>query len=145
MATDRRLFLNLPVRDLEASTAFFGTLGFAFDAKFTDQSAACMIISEQACAMFTTRNRFGGFTSKPVADPAQTAQAIICLSADDRAGVDALADAALASGGTPAMPAQDHGFMYGRSFNDLDGHQWEVVWMDSAAMEQGPAEFTQNA
>ncbi|MDQ8042963.1 MAG: VOC family protein [Solirubrobacteraceae bacterium] len=145
MPTDRLLFLNLPVADLEASKAFFGKLGFTFDPKFTDQSAACMVISDKAYAMLIVHDRYADFTTKPIADATTTSEALFCVSADDRTGVDAFADAALAAGGTPAMPPQDHGFMYGRSFNDLDGHHWEVMWMDPAAVEAGPAEFAQNA
>jgi predicted lactoylglutathione lyase len=145
MATDRLFFLNLPVRDLEASIAFFGKLGFEFNPKFTDQSAACMIISDKAFAMLIVQDRFTEFVTKPIADASVTTEALYCLSAPDRAGVDAFADAALAAGGTPAKEPMDMGFMYGRSFNDLDGHHWEIMWMDEAAVESGPAEYAQNA
>lgn len=144
---DRLTFLNLPVSDLEASKVFFGKLGFAFDPKFTDQSAACMVISDMSYAMLITTERFKDFAAKPLADPATTTGALICVSAEDRAGVDTFADAALEAGGTPAKEATDFGFMYGRSFFDLDGHHWEVMWMDQAAVEQGPSEYAaaQNA
>jgi predicted lactoylglutathione lyase len=145
MASDRLLFLNLPVRDLDASMAFFGKLGFEFNPKFTDQSAACMIISDKAYAMLIAHDRFKEFVTKPIADATATTQALFCLTAEDRAAVDAFAEAALGAGGTPAKEPMDMGFMYGRSFNDLDGHHWEVMWMDDAAVEQGPAEFAQNA
>lgn len=138
---DRLTFLNLPVRDLEASKAFFGALGFAFNPKFTDQSCACMVISEQSYVMLLERERFAEFTVKPLADVESTTGALICVSAEDRAGVDTFAEAALAAGGTPAKEPQDYGFMYGRSFLDPDGHHWEVMWMDPAAVEAGPAEF----
>jgi predicted lactoylglutathione lyase len=141
MPAPRLLFLNLPVHNLEASMAFFGKLGFGFDPKFTDQSAACMVISDQAYAMLITRDRFTEFASKPVTDAHLSTEALFCVSAEDRSGVDTLAEAALAAGGTPARDAVDYGFMYGRSFNDLDGHHWEVMWMDPQAVEQGPAEF----
>jgi predicted lactoylglutathione lyase len=144
---DRLTFLNLPVSDLEASKTFFGKLGFEFDAKFTDQSAACMVISDKSFVMLLQTDRFADFTAKPMADPQATTGALYCVSADDRAGVDTFADAALAAGGTPAKDATDFGFMYGRSFFDLDGHHWEVMWMDPKAVEQGPSDLAaaQNA
>jgi uncharacterized protein len=142
MASQSRLiFLNLPVADLDASKAFFAKLGFAFNPKFTDDTCACMVVSEQAYVMLLRRERFEDFTTKPIVDAHRGTEALYCVSAEDRAAVDAFADAALAAGGTPAKDAQDYGFMYGRSFNDLDGHHWEVMWMDPEAVEQGPAEY----
>ena len=138
---DRLTFLNIPVRDLEASKAFFGQLGFEFNPKFTDQSCACMVISDKSFAMLLEQSRFEEFTVKPIADVQATTGALFCLSADDRADVDAFADAALAAGASPAKDPQDYGFMYGRSFLDPDGHHWEVMWMDPAAVESGPAEY----
>jgi predicted lactoylglutathione lyase len=135
------MFINLPVADLQASIAFFTHLGFRFDPRFTDDSATCMVVSDQAYVMLLQRDRFAEYATKPVADATQSTEALICVSAADRAGVDAFADAALAAGGTPAKEPMDEGFMYGRSFNDLDGHHWEVMWMDPAAVEAGPAEF----
>lgn len=137
----RLLFLNLPVRDLDASVAFFTKLGFEFNPKFTDESATCMIVSDQAYVMLLVEPRFAEFATKPVADARTTTEALICVSADSREGVDAFADAALAAGGSPAKDPQDFGFMYGRSFQDLDGHHWEVMWMDPAAVEQGPEAY----
>ncbi len=141
MSQSRLVFVNLPVKDVAASTAFFGELGFDFDAKFTNEDCACLVISEQAYVMLLSESRFADFAAKPIADATATTEALFCLSADSREGVDALADAALAAGGSPAKEPMDHGFMYGRSFADLDGHHWEVMWMDQAAVEQGPAEF----
>ena len=143
MATQPRLvFVNLPVTDLPASKEFFGKLGFEFDPKFTDDDCACMVVAEGASyVMLLDRTRFEDFAVKPVADAHATTQALICLSAEDRAGVDSFADAALAAGGSPAKEPMDMGFMYGRSFADLDGHHWEVMWMDPKAVEQGPAEM----
>jgi uncharacterized protein len=135
------MFVNLPVADLQASIAFFTHLGFTFDPRFTDDGATCMVVSDQAYVMLLQRDRFAEFATKPVADATQSTEALICVSAADRAGVDAFADAALAAGGTPAKDPMDEGFMYGRSFDDLDGHHWEVMWMDPAAVEAGPAEF----
>jgi predicted lactoylglutathione lyase len=137
------MFLNLPVADLPASIAFFTHLGFTFDPRFTDESASCMVVSEQAYVMLLQRDRFADFVTKPVADATQTTEALVCVSAADRDGVDQFADAALAAGGTAAKDPMDHGFMYGRSFYDLDGHHWEVMWMDPAAVEAGPAEYAQ--
>jgi predicted lactoylglutathione lyase len=145
MATSRLIFLNLPVKDLPASIAFFTELGFTFDPKFTDEHATCMIVSEQAYVMLLSEPRFADFTTAPTADATKTTEAIIAVSAEDRAGVDAFADAAFAAGATPAKDPMDYGFMYGRSFKDLDGHHWEVMWMSQEAVEQGPGEVGQPA
>ena len=141
----RLIFINLPVKDLTASQEFFRGLGFAFDEKFTDESCACMVVSEQAYVMLLDEKRFAEFTSKPVADARRSTEAILCVSAESREDVDAFADAALGIGGSVASEPMDHGFMYGRSFHDLDGHLWEVMWMDPAAVEQGPKDFAQTA
>lgn len=137
---DRLLFVNLPVRDLAASMRFFEHLGFAFEPKFTDQSAACMIVSGQAFVMLLQRERFEEFAVRDVADARGATGAMYALSAADRAGVDALAEAALEAGATHAADPIDYGFMYGRSFFDLDGHHWEVMWMSEEAVEQGAME-----
>jgi predicted lactoylglutathione lyase len=142
-APSRLIFVNLPVRDLEASRAFFGELGFEFDAKFTDDTCACMVVSEQAYVMLLDQARFTEFATKPVADARTTTEALFCVSAEGRDGVDAVADAALAAGGTAAKEPMDLGFMYGRSFHDLDGHHWEVMWMSPEAVEAGPADMAQ--
>lgn len=146
MATQSRLiFINIPVADLATSKAFFGKLGFGFDEKFTDDSCACMVVSDQAYVMLLARDRFADFTTKQIADAASSTEAILCVSADSREAVDACADTALEAGGTPANEAIDHGFMYGRSFNDPDGHLWEIMWMSPEAIEQGPAGMAQTA
>ena len=146
MATQSRLiFVNLPVADLDASKRFFAALGFAFDPTFTDDSCACVVVSEQAHVMFLRRERFADFTKKPIADATASTEAILCVSAADRAEVDALADAALAAGGSVANDPMDLGFMYGRSFNDLDGHLWETMWMSPEAVEAGPQQVAQPA
>ena len=144
-AQSRLIFVNLPVSDLDASKAFFGGLGFEFDPKFTNEECACLVVSDQAYVMLLARSRFEDFTVKPTADATATTEALFCVSAESREGVDALADAALAAGGSDAAEPQDHGFMYGRSFADLDGHHWEVMWMDSTAVEQGPADMADAA
>ena len=144
MATQSRLiFVNLPVADLAASQAFFGSLGFGFDPKFTNDSCACLVVSEQAYVMLLPTERFADFTRKPIADARAATEAILCVSAQDREGVDAFADAALGAGGSAANEPMDHGFMYGRSFNDLDGHLWEVMWMSADAVEQGPNDMAE--
>jgi predicted lactoylglutathione lyase len=146
MASKPRLtFINLPVKDLDASVAFFRKLGFEFDPKFTDDSATCMIVSEQAYVMLLVEPRFADFAKKPVADARTTTEVMIAVSAESREGVDEFADAALAAGGSPALEPMDHGFMYGRSFYDLDGHHWEVMWMSAEAVEQGPSDMAGTA
>lgn len=145
MSQGRLIFVNLPVNDLQASIEFFKALGFEFDAKFTDDTATCMIVSEQAYVMLLQKERFADFSIKPLADPGATTGAIVCLSAESREGVDEFADAANRAGASPAREPKDHGFMYERSFHDPDGHLWEIMWMDAAAVEQGPAEYAENS
>jgi len=136
----RMLFVNLPVKDLDRSVGFFTSLGFSFDPRFTDETATQMIVSENAFVMLLVEDRFKDFTKKPLADATKQTEVIMALSADSRECVDELADKALAAGGSPANEPLEMGFMYGRSFNDLDGHLWEVVWMDPAALEaESPA------
>jgi predicted lactoylglutathione lyase len=141
----RLLFLNLPVADLAASRAFFAQLGFDFNEKFCDEGAACMVVSEQAYVMLLQRERFAEFVTKPVADANEQTALTACVSAADREEVDSLAAAAEAAGAGTAKALQDYGFMYQRSFHDLDGHLWEVAWMDPVAVEKGPAEFAAEA
>jgi predicted lactoylglutathione lyase len=136
MATrSRMIFVNLAVRDLERSKAFFGKLGFEFNPKFTDDKAACMVVSEQASVMLLTEPFFRGFTKREPGDTSTHTEGLFALSCESRAEVDELVKTALAAGGTPAMDPMDHGFMYGWSFYDPDGHHWEVMWMDPKAMQ----------
>jgi uncharacterized protein len=137
----RLLFLNLPVADLDASRDFFSQLGFEFAERFCDEGAACLVVSEQAYVMLLQRGRFAEFVVKPVADADEATGLTVAVSAEGRAAVDSFAETALAAGATPAKDPQDYGFMYGRSFHDLDGHLWEVMWMDPIAAERGPAEY----
>jgi uncharacterized protein len=137
----RLLFLNLPVVDPAASREFFSRLGFEFNDKFCDEGALCMVVSEQAYVMLLRRDRFAEFVTKPVADPTAETALTVAISAEDRDAVDAFADLALSAGAGAAKGPQDYGFMYQRSFHDLDGHLWEVTWMDPVAVEKGPAEF----
>jgi len=132
----RKIFVNLPVKRLDRSIAFFKALGFAFNPQFTDETAACMVVSEDIFAMLLTEEKFAGFTPKPIADATKTTEVLTALSMDSRGEVDRMVDAALAAGATPAGEAMDMGFMFLRSFNDLDGHIWEIFWMDPAHLQQ---------
>ncbi len=134
----RLLFLNLPVADLAASKRFFVGLGFEFKERFCDEGAACMVISDRAYVMLLQRERFAEFVRGPVADADAATALTVTVSAEDRAGVDAFAVAALAAGASPGKEPQDYGFMYQRSFHDLDGHLWEAMWMDPVAVQNGP-------
>ncbi|WP_030751282.1 VOC family protein [Streptomyces sp. NRRL F-5135] len=130
-----KIFVNLPVKDLEVSKNFFTKIGYSINPQFSDEHAASVVISDTIYVMLLTEPRFKDFTKKDIADASRTTEAILCLSAESREKVDELADTALASGGSAAGDPQDHGFMYGRSFQDPDHHIWEVVWMDPAAVE----------
>ncbi len=132
----RLLFVNLPVADVERSRAFFQHLGFAFDERFCDGTAACMVVSDQAYVMLLQHARFRDFATRPIADVAGTTAGLYCVSASSRADVDVFADAAFAAGARPAQDPTDHGFMYARSFLDLDGHHWEVMWMTPEPVEE---------
>ena len=134
--TSRKIFVNLAVKDLERSVEFFKKLGFAFDPRFTDETATCMIVSDEAFVMLLVEDRFKDFTRKDVADPTRQTEAILALSAESRTQVDQLAETALEAGGASANDPMDQGFMYGRSFEDLDGHIWELIWMDPSAIGQ---------
>ncbi|MET4617126.1 putative lactoylglutathione lyase [Stenotrophomonas sp. 2619] len=124
------IFVNLPVRDLEASKTFFAALGYTFNPTFTDANAACMIISDSIFVMLLVESFFRGFTTQPISDARQQTEVITCLSATSRTAVDALVDKALKAGASEPMPARDYGFMYQRGFQDLDGHLWEIAHMD---------------
>ena len=139
MATQpRMIFVNLPVRDLERSMAYFGRLGFEFDPRFTDDKAACMILSDKGFVMLLSRPFFETFTKRQVCDTATHTEALLALSCESRSEVDEMVRKAVEGGGRHAMDVQDHGFMYAWSFYDLDGHHWEVVWMDPKAVTEGP-------
>ena len=132
----RKIFINLPVKDLKRSLDFFGALGFTFNAQFTDDKAACMVVSEEAFVMLLTTSYFETFTRKPVSDASTQTEVLVAFSADSRAEVDSVMDRALATGGQVAKEPQDHGFMYVRSFFDPDGHHWEVMWMDPSFVQK---------
>ena len=131
-----KIFVNLPVEDLEKSKAFFAKLGYRFNPQFTDETAACMVITDDIYAMLLTKAKFKEFTKKAIADATQTTEVLTCLSVDSKAKVEEMLDAALEAGATEARDPMDYGFMYGRSFNDLDGHIWEIIWMDPRAAEK---------
>jgi predicted lactoylglutathione lyase len=140
-SSGRKIFVNLAVRDLKRAKAFFSALGFEYDPKFTNDNAACMVISDEAYVMLLTESFFKTFTTRQVSDTSRQTEALIALSCEGRNEVDELVKKAFGAGGRDAMPAQDHGFMYGRSFYDLDGHHWEAFWMDPKAVELGPEAY----
>jgi uncharacterized protein len=132
--TPRKLFVNIPVRDLQRSIEFFEALGFTFNTQFTDATATSMLVGEDAYFMLLTPEKFKEFSKRPVGDPRKETNALFTISVNSRDEVDALVNKALAAGGSHAADPQDHGFMYGWSFYDLDGHHWEVFWMDPSAI-----------
>jgi predicted lactoylglutathione lyase len=129
------IFVNLPVKDLDRSVTFFKALGFSFNPQFTDETATCMVISDTIFAMLLTHEKFLSFSPKPIADTSKSVEVLTCLSRDSREAVDAMVKAAVAAGGTTYNAPQDHGFMYGHGFQDLDGHVWELMWMDPGAVQ----------
>jgi len=134
-AYQQMIFLNLPVNDLAASKKFFTELGFAINEQFSDDTTASVVISETIVAMVHTHEKYAQFTKKQIADATKTSEVLIALSSESREKVDELVEKAVAAGGSVTGETQDHGFMYGRAFDDLDGHTWEVVWMDPSAIE----------
>jgi predicted lactoylglutathione lyase len=135
-----KLFVNIAVENLDRSVEFFTKLGFAFDERFTDETATCMLVGEDAYFMVITRERFGDFTKKPLSDAAASTEAIYAISCDSREDVDRIADTAAAGGGSALDEPQDQGWMYSRAFSDPDGHHFDVFWMDPKALEQAPEE-----
>ena len=133
--TGRKIFLNLSVKDLKSSIQFFSRLGFEFNAQFTDDNATCMIISQEAFVMLLVEPYFKTFIKREICNTATHTEGLVALSCESRAEVDAIVKKALDAGGKPALEAQDHGFMYSHSFYDLDGHHWEVLWMDPNAIQ----------
>jgi uncharacterized protein len=131
MAT--KIFLNLPVTDLKRSMDFFGKLGFTFNSQFTDEAAACMIISEDIYVMLLTESKFKTFTPKRICDAAKYTEVLVCLLLGSKNEVNEMVRKAVAAGGTTYKEPEDHGFMYGHGFQDLDGHIWEVVFMEPSA------------
>jgi len=127
MAT--KIFVNLPVKDLKKSVGFFTKLGFTFNPEFTDETATCMIVTDDIFVMLLTEEKFKTFTPKPICDATKNTEVLVCLSFDRRERVDELVRKAVSAGGTTYNEPQDHGFMYGHGFQDLDGHIWEVISM----------------
>ena len=133
MATN--IFINLPVADLEASKTFFGKLGFNFNPQFTDETAAAMVIDENIFSMLLTHEKFKQFTPKAIVDAKTSSEVLIAISRDSREAVGELFDKAIAAGGTEVRPGDDYGFMVSKAFADLDGHIWEVMWMDPSYVQ----------
>ena len=125
----RQIYVNLPIRNMEGTKAFFSALGFSFNPQFTNEQGACMVIGDNIHAMLLEREFFKTFTHKQIADTRSHTETLICISCDSKAEVDNLVKTALAGGGTAPRPAQDHGFMYYHGFEDLDGHTWELAYM----------------
>jgi len=134
MAT-KQIFVNLPVKDLPKSKVFFEALGYSFNPQFTDENAACLVISDTIYAMLLTKDFFKRFTSKEIVDAKKSTEVLVCLSTESRAEVDDLVQKAVAAGGRIYNEPQDHGFMYGHGFEDLDGHQWELAFMEPSHVQ----------
>ncbi|MEV8021679.1 VOC family protein [Streptomyces sp. NPDC086554] len=128
------IFVNLAVNDVDSTKKFFTELGYTINPQFTTDDCACVVISDTIVAMMLGKKRYQDFTDKQIADSRSTSEALLCLSAESREKVDELVDKAVAAGAT-AGRTQDYGMMYGRSFDDLDGHTWEIMWMDPTAVE----------
>ena len=142
----RMIFVKLPVRDLQRSTAFYEGIGAEKNPKFSDDTAAMVAFSDTIHVMLLTHDKFRQFTTKQITDARSTCEVLICVSAENREAVDDMVEKARRAGGKlDPTPTQDFGFMYGRSFEDPDGHIWEVMWMDAAAVEAGPAAFKDTA
>jgi predicted lactoylglutathione lyase len=131
----RDIFVNLSVGDLPKSMEFFTALGFTFNPQFTDDKAACMIVNDKAYIMLLSEPFFRGFTKKEPCDTTRSTEAMLAVSCESKADVDQMVRKAIDAGGSHAMDSTDHGFMYGWSFYDLDGHHWEVMWMDPKGVQ----------
>ncbi|MCR5866073.1 VOC family protein [Aquincola sp. J276] len=125
----KQIFVNLPIRDMQRSRAFFEAMGYAFNPQFSNDQGACLVLGENLHAMLLVHDFFKGFTAKPIADAREVSEVLVCMSCDSREQVDALVAKAVAAGGTTPRAPQDHGFMYAHGFEDLDGHIWELVVM----------------
>ncbi len=132
--TPHKLFVNVPVNDIQATIRFFEALGFNFSPQFTDATATSMPVGEDAYLMFLTKERFAGFAKAPVGDPKQATSHLLTISVNSREEVDETVKKAIAAGGSTTDEPEDHGFMYDWSFRDLDGHAWGVFWMDPSAI-----------
>ena len=132
-----KIFVNLPVKDLNKSMEFFTKLDFTFNPQFTDETAACMVVSEDIFVMLLTEDKFKAFTPKAICDATKSTEVLVCLSFESREKVDEIVRKAVAAGGTTYNEPQDHGFMYGHGFQDLDGHIWEIIYMEPSAVSHG--------
>jgi uncharacterized protein len=130
----KQIYVNLPVKDVERTKAFFAKLGYAFNPDFSNEQALAMQVGENIFAMLLAEPFFQTFTKKPIADATRSTEVLVCLSCESRAEVDQLVAKAVAAGGTSPNPPQDHGFMYGHGYTDLDGHVWELVYMEPNAV-----------
>ena len=131
---NKQIFVNLPVKDLPRSRTFFESMGYSFNPQFSNDQGACLVISDTIYAMLLTEPFFKTFTKKAIADAKKSTEVMICLSCESKAEVDQLVAKAVAAGGSTPSPVQDHGFMYSHSFDDLDGHTWELMHMDPNAV-----------
>jgi uncharacterized protein len=131
-----KIFVNLPVKDLTRSVEFFAKLGFGFDEQFTDETATCMIVSDDIFVMLLTEEKFQTFTPKQICDASKFTEVLVSLSLESRANVEEMVAKAVAAGGATYNEPQDHGFMYAHGFQDLDGHIWELIYMESTAVKE---------
>lgn len=135
-----KIFVNLPVKDLDRSVTFFTGLGYSFNPQFTDETATCMIVAEDIFVMLLTQVKFRTFTSKEICNATTCTEVLVCLTCESRDAVDDLVRKAVAAGGTTYNEPQDYGFMYGHGYQDLDGHIWELVYMDPSAVPAKPGQ-----
>lgn len=131
-----KIFVNLPVKDLNKTTEFFTKLGFTFNPQFTDENATCMIVGEDIFVMLLVEKFFKTFTKKEICDATKDTEVIVALSADSREKVDQMINKVIEAGGRESIEPQDHGWMYGRSFQDLNGHLWEIIYMDESVIKK---------
>ena len=132
-----KIFVNLPVKDLQKSIEFFTKLGFTFNPQFTDETATCMIVGESIFVMLLTHDKFKTFTPKEICDATKCTEVLVCLSSESREHLNDMVQKAVAAGGTTYKEPEDHGFMYGHGFQDLDGHIWELIYMESTQSAKG--------
>jgi uncharacterized protein len=135
---NKQIFVNLPIKNMERSQAFFKSLGYSFNPQFTNEQGACMVVHDNIYVMLLVEPFFQTFTKKPISDASKSTEVLVCLSCESRAEVDDLVRKAVAAGGKTPNAPQDHGFMYGHGFEDLDGHIWELAYMDMSAVPPQP-------
>jgi hypothetical protein len=131
-----KIFVNLPVKNLNSSVEFFTGLGFSFDKQYTDETATCMVVNEDIFVILLTEEKFQTFTPKPICDARKYTEVLVCLSLESRAKVDEMVAQAVAGGGSTYNEPQDHGFMYAHGFQDLDGHIWELIYMEPSELKE---------